>query len=514
MTAAEGAPAVELHAIDKWFGRVHANRGVHLRVARGTVHGIVGENGAGKSTLMNILYGFHRADRGRILVFGRPLAMRHSADAIGAGIGMIHQHFMLVETFNAIENVMLGAEGGPLLRGVSRRARRKLTELAREFALQVPMDIPVGGLPVGLQQRVEILKALYRGAEILILDEPTSVLTPGEADGLFRVLRRLARQGKAVILITHKLSEIMAVTDRVSVMRNGAAVAHRRTAETTVSELAELMVGRRIRPAVRAAPGEPGRTLLSVERVTIRDASGVTRVDDVSFVVRAGEIVGIAGIAGNGQSELLEALAGLRPIAEGQILLDGQPAAADSRDRRRRGVAHVPENRQHAGLVMTFQAHESAILGYHHEPRYGRGPMLDWQAVASDTQERMEAFDVRPARPRQPTAEFSGGNQQKLVLAREIDRASKVLLVGQPTRGVDIGAVEFIHDRIRGLRAAGRAILVVSANLDEIIDLSDRVLVMANSRISGEVRGGHAAARDLGLLMGGVRETDGPSPAS
>ena len=513
MTAAEGAPAVALRGIDKWYGRVHANRGVRLSVAPGTVHGIVGENGAGKTTLMNILYGFHRADRGRILVAGRPISPRSSADAIAAGIGMIHQHFMLVETFNAVENVMLGAEGSPLLRGVFRRTRRKLTELAREFALQVPMDVPVGGLPVGLQQRVEILKALYRGADVLILDEPTSVLTPREADGLFRVLRRLAGQGKAIILITHKLSEIMAVTDRVSVMRNGKAVAHRRTAETTVSELAELMVGRRIRPAVTWAPGSPGRALLRVEGVTVRDDSGAARVHDVSFVVRAGEIVGIAGIAGNGQSELLEALAGLRPIAGGQILLDGEPAAVDGRDRRRRGVAHVPEDRQHAGLVMTFRAYESAILGYHHEPRYGRGPLLDWSAVASDTQKRMEAFDVRPARPRQLTAEFSGGNQQKLVLAREIDRASKVLLVGQPTRGVDIGAVELIHNRIRRLRDSGGAILMVSANLDEVISLSDRVLVMTNGGIAGEVRGEQAAAQDLGLLMGGVREADGPGAA-
>ena len=513
MTAAPAAAAVELRAVDKWFGRVHANRGVHLRVAPGTVHGIVGENGAGKTTLMNILYGFHRADRGRILVAGRPVALRHSADAIAAGIGMIHQHFMLVETFDAVENVMLGAEGGPLLRGAARRVRRELAALARAFALEVPMDVPVGGLPVGLRQRVEILKALYRGADVLILDEPTGVLTPREADGLFRVLRRLAGQGKAVILITHKLSEIMAVTDRVSVMRDGAAVAHRRTAETTAPELAELMVGRRVRPAAAPAPARPGRALLRVEGVTVRDAAGAARVDDVSFVVHAGEIVGIAGIAGNGQSELLEALAGLRPVAAGRILLDGEPAAADGRDRRRRGVAHVPEDRQHTGLVMAFRACESAILGYHHEPRYGRGPLLDWPAVAGDTRARMDAYDVRPARPRQRTAAFSGGNQQKLVLAREIDRAAKVLLVGQPTRGVDIGAVEFIHDRIRGLRAAGRAILVVSANLDEVISLSDRVLVMANARLAGEVRGGQAAARNLGLLMGGVRGTDGQGAA-
>ena len=513
VTAANGAPAVELRAVDKWFGQVHANRRVDLSVSSGTVHGIVGENGAGKTTLMNILYGFYRADRGQILIAGKPVVFRNSGDAIATRIGMIHQHFMLVETFTAVENVMLGAEGSQLLGPAGRRARRKLAELEREFGLQVPMDVPVGELPVGQQQRVEILKALYRGADILVLDEPTSVLSPREVEGLFRILRTLAGRGKTIILITHKLAEIMAATDRVSVMRSGAVVAHRRTADTTVSEIAELMVGRQIRPASRGVPVEPGRSLLDVDRVTVRDSSGVARVHDVSFSVRAGEIVGIAGVAGNGQSELLEALAGLRPVATGRILVDGEPAVSNSRDRRRRGVAHVPEDRRRSGLVMPFRACESAILGYHHDPRYGRGLRLDWPAVSSDTRGRMEAFDVRPANPQQRTAELSGGNQQKLMLAREVERATKVLLVGQPTRGVDLGGVEFIHDCIRSLRDAGKAILLVSANLDEILDLSDRVMVMAGGRIMGKVPAGRAAERDLGLLMGGVRKSDVPDRA-
>ena len=331
VTAANGAPAVELCAVDKWFGQIHANRRVHLSVPPGTVHGIVGENGAGKTTLMNILYGFYRADRGKILIAGKPLDFRHSGDAIAAGIGMIHQHFMLVEPFTAVENMMLGAEGSPLLGPAGRRARRALAELEREFGLQVPTDVPVGELPVGQQQRVEILKALYRGADILILDEPTSVLSPREVERLFRILRTLAGRGKTIILITHKLAEIVAATDHVSVMRNGAVVAHRRTADTTVSEIAELMVGRQVRPAIRRGPVEPGRSLLDVDRVTVRDSSGVVRVHDVSFSVRAGEIVGIAGVAGNGQSELLEALAGLRPVATGRILVDGEPTVSNSR---------------------------------------------------------------------------------------------------------------------------------------------------------------------------------------
>ena len=499
-----GAPAVALRGIDKRFGSVHANREVSLEVAQGTIHGIVGENGAGKSTLMCILYGFYRAERGEIRIDGRPVALAGSQDAIAAGIGMVHQHFMLVDTFTVVENVILGAEGGALLASGMDRARRELERLAREYALEVPPDALVGDLPVGLQQRVEILKALYRGAEILILDEPTGTLTPQEADHLFRILRRLRDQGKTVILITHKLREIMAVTDRVSVMRQGRMVAHRDTAATDVSELAELMVGRRVLLRVEKSPVRPGRDLLAVEHLDVRDGRGALCVRDVSFTVRAGEIVGIAGVAGNGQSELLEALAGLRPAAGGRIVVASEPAAAGGRRRRRRGIAHVPEDRRRMGLVMPFEARESAILGYHDDSLYRRAALLDWSAIARDTAEKMNAFDVRPADPRQVTAAFSGGNQQKLVLAREIEREPLVLLVGQPTRGVDIGAVEFIHRRLVAMRAAGKAVLLVSAELDEIMGLSDRILVMFGGAIAGEVPADRATERELGLLMAGA----------
>ncbi len=340
------APAVELRSIDKRFGDIHANRDVNLTVQAGTIHGIAGENGAGKTTLMSILYGFYRADRGEIRIGGLPVAIREPQDAIAAGIGMIHQHFMLVDTFTAIENIMLGAEGSAIPSHGVRRIRRELGRLETDYGLAVPLEEPVGRLPVGLQQRVEILKSLYREADILFLDEPTSVLTPGETDALFRILRGFGERGKTVVLITHKLKEIMAVTDRVSIMRRGAVVAHRDTAETSPEELAELMVGRRVRARVEQGHRRPGRTLLQVERLTVHDDRGVVRTRDVSLTVREGEIVGIAGVAGNGQSELLEALAGLRPVSAGQILLEGQPLSADGVEKRLRGIAHGPENRE------------------------------------------------------------------------------------------------------------------------------------------------------------------------
>ena len=504
VTPESGAPAVELLGVDKRFGRVHANRDVSLAVRRGSIHGIVGENGAGKSTLMSILYGFYRADRGEIRIDGRPVAIEDSKDAIAAGIGMVHQHFMLVDTFTVIENMILGAVKGTLLRSGEARARRMLAQLAEDYALEVPPDARVGELPVGLQQRVEILKALFRGAEILILDEPTGALTPQEAGHLFRILRRLREQGKTIILISHKLREVMTVTDRVSVMREGAMVAHRDTADTTIPELAELMVGRRVLLRVEKGEARPGRDLLAVEDLSVHDERGTRRVREVSFTVREGEIVGIAGVAGNGQSELLEALAGLRPVSGGRILIAGKPVGEGSLVRRGQGLAHVPEDRRRMGLVLPFEVRESAILGYHDDPGYRRAGRLDWVSISRDTEEKMKSFDVRPADPRRITATLSGGNQQKLVLAREIERDPLVLVVGQPTRGVDIGAIEFIHRRLVALRDAGKAILLVSVELDEIMGLSDRILVMFGGAIVGELPAERATEQELGLMMAGA----------
>ncbi|MFO1350443.1 MAG: ABC transporter ATP-binding protein [Gammaproteobacteria bacterium] len=499
------SPAIELIGIDKRFGAVHANKNVNLSVPAGTIHGIVGENGAGKSTLMSILYGFYEADSGEIRIFGQPARIHDSQDAIRAGIGMVHQHFMLVEPFTVLENVMLGAEGGALLASGRRAARRELARLTREYGLEVDPDAIVGKLPVGLQQRVEILKALYRGARILILDEPTSVLTPQEADRLFEILRALRAQGSTIVIITHKLREIMAITDNVSVMRRGEMVAQMRTADTSKEQLAEIMVGRKVLLKVDKTPARPRRLALEVSHLTVTDGSGVKRVNDVSFALHTGEIVGIAGVAGNGQSELLEALAGIRPIVAGSIVVNGatiSPAhPVDPHAIRLLHLAHVPEDRLRMGVVTQFRAAESAILGYHDARQYNGRVLMKGGAVVADCNEKMAAFDVRPADPRLKTSLFSGGNQQKLVLAREIERKPEVLLVGQPTRGVDIGAIEFIHKNLIQLRDAGAAILLVSVELEEILALADRILVMFAGRIVGEVAGAQADERRLGLMM-------------
>jgi ABC-type uncharacterized transport system ATPase subunit len=497
-------PALELVGIDKKFGAVQANSDIHLTVARGTIHGIIGENGAGKSTLMSIIYGFYRADSGQIRVNGNAVAIRDSQAAIAAGIGMVHQHFMLVDNFTVLENIMLGAEGGALLaRGIA-SARAELNRLESAYGLTVDPDALIEQLPVGLQQRVEILKAMVRGAEILILDEPTGVLTPAEADHLFRILTVLRDQGKTVILITHKLREIMAITDTVSVMRRGKMVATRNTSETTVEELAELMVGRRVLLRVQKGEARPGDVVLSVRNVSVKDNRRVTMVDNVSFDVRAGEIVGIAGVAGNGQSELLEAIAGIRKPSAGEIVLNGNTVDwADPAALRQIGLAHIPEDRHHMGLVLKFEECENAVLGYHRNPAYSRGPLLNLAAIRNDAMQKIEKYDIRPPDTRLQTADFSGGNQQKIVVAREIERDPKVLIIGQPTRGVDIGAIEFIHRRIVEMRDAGKAILLVSVELDEIRALSDRILVMFAGRVVGE-KMRDADEQSLGLMMAGI----------
>ena len=507
---ASGAPALEVAGIQKWFGSVHANDDVSVAVAPGTIHGIVGENGAGKSTLMSIVYGYYQADGGEIRVNGNPVTIRGPEDAIGHGIGMVHQHFMLVDTFTVLENVVLGVEKGYLLRSTLAEARQELERLEREYGLDVDPDAIVGALPVGLQQRVEILKALYRGADILILDEPTGVLTPQEVDDLFRILRALRNQGRTIVLITHKLREIMALTDRVTVMRAGRVVDHVATAETDRAQLAAMMVGRSVLLRVDKEPAVPGEALLRVENLAVRDRGGVMRVHDVSFSVHAGEIVGIAGVAGNGQSELLEALAGTLARERGTIALGGEPAPAGgraeaARTMRRRGLGHVPEDRQRMGLVTAFDASESGVLGYHREQRYNPRMLMSRGAVVDAVGRTMEDFDVRPPLPQLRTANFSGGNQQKIVVGREMGRSPDVLLVGQPTRGVDIGAIEFIHRKLVAMRDAGKAILLVSVELDEIMSLSDRILVMFGGRVVGEVAQADADERTLGLMMAGER---------
>ncbi len=510
MTNATGAaPAIELIGVDKSFGPVHANKNVNLSVERGVIHGIVGENGAGKSTLMSILYGFYEADAGEIRVNGHPVRIRSSREAISHGIGMVHQHFMLVPPLSVLENVMLGAEGGALLSSGASAVRGKLAHLSKEYALDVDPDAIVGDLSVGLQQRVEILKALVRGAEILVLDEPTAVLTPSEADQLFEMLRVLKSQNKTIVFITHKLREIMALTDRVSVMRRGEIVATFETKATSPPELADAMVGRKVILKVDKSEAHPGAVVMEARGLSVKDDRGVTRLDDVSFSLRAGEILGVAGVAGNGQSELLEALAGMRPIASGEIWLNGAALSArelDPKKMRRLSLGHVPEDRHRVGLVMPFEACESAMLGFQDETVYGAGVLFNRGAIVADEAAKMEAYDIRPRAPLLKTANFSGGNQQKIVLAREIERNPAVILVGQPTRGVDIGAIEFIHKRIVALRDAGKAVLLVSVELDEIFALADRIIVLCGGRVTGERLPQNTNAQDLGLLMAGVEQ--------
>jgi simple sugar transport system ATP-binding protein len=502
--------AIELRGISKAFGPVQANKDISIQVKRGTIHGIIGENGAGKSTLMSILYGFYRADSGEVFIGGKKTEIPDSQAAIDAGIGMVFQHFKLVENFTVLENVILGAEDGRLLKPSLAKARKLLKKLADDYEMDVDPDAIIEDLGVGQQQRVEILKALYREADILILDEPTGVLTPAEADHLFRILKGLRDEGKTIILITHKLREIMEITDTVSVMRRGEMTATVKTAETSPEQLAELMVGRKVLLRVDKTPATPGAVVLEVENLRVVDDRNVERLRGIDLTIRAGEVLGIAGVSGNGQSELLEILGGYAK-GTGVIRVNGQQiditgSASDARTRRARGIAHVPEDRQREGLIMDYRAWENIGFGYHDDPKFNSGLLMHNSALKTDCVDKMERFDVRPPDPNLAAKNFSGGNQQKIVLAREIERNPDLLLIGQPTRGVDIGAIEFIHQQIVALRDQGKAILLVSVELDEIMALSDRIAVMFDGRIMGERLPSETNQGELGLLMAGITE--------
>jgi len=508
------ALAVRLCDIDKRFGAVQANQGVNLAVAEGTVHGLVGENGAGKSTLMAILYGYYHADGGHIEVRGERVQIANSHQAIALGIGMVHQHFMLVDTLSCLDNVMLGAEGAFMLGGAKRAVRAKLQALMQETGLHVQLDALVGELPVGELQRLEILKALYRGARILILDEPTAVLTPQETEQLFETLRKLRSLGTTIILITHKLKEVMALCDAVTVMRAGQVVQTCAIGDTSPEGLAEAMVGRKVNLARAEAVAAQGSELrLQARGLSLRDAHGVAVLREVNLSLRAGEIVGVAGVSGNGQSELLEVLSGMRAPDAGELSLGAQNFAAASwlnpSQARSLKLAHVPEDRHLCGMVMSFPAWETAALGYHEQAQYRAAPLglgMNQAQMQAATAEMMERFDVRPRNLALGSSKFSGGNQQKLILAREIGQQPLVLLVGQPTRGVDIGAIEFIHGQLRALRDAGCAVLLVSSELDEILALADRVVVMNGGRITGERAIEDCDEKTLGLLMGSTAQ--------
>ena len=498
---------LELRAITKRFGEVLANDHIDIRVEPGTIHAIVGENGAGKSTAMRIAYGFYTADSGEILVDGQPRQIQTPHDAIRLGIGMVHQHFMLVDTMTVAENIVLGAEPGSAAAIDLSKASEEIRALSNEFRLSVDPNALVHDLSVGQQQRVELLKALYRHARLLILDEPTAVLTPQEVEEFFTILRRMREQGKTVIIITHKLSEVLAISDDVTVMRDGRVVGRVKTAETNAAELARMMVGRDVLLRVEKPDAEPGETVLSLRHLTVSVSGGERGLRDVSFDVRAGEIVGVAGVEGNGQTELIEVLAGLVPAAQvgGNVLFrERDITRTNARERYEMGIAHVPEDRHRRGLLLDFDLSENSILGLHYrKPAVSAGPLLDLRGIRARAQEIIRDFDVRPANPDLPARALSGGNQQKLIIGREFGLNPKLLLISQPTRGVDIGAIEFIHRKLVELRDDGCAILLVSAELEEVTSLADRLLVIYHGRIVGEVDPKQTTQEEIGLLMTG-----------
>ena len=506
------APAVRMRGIDKRFGAVQANSGADLEVQNGEIHALVGENGAGKSTLMKVLSGMLAPDAGAIEVGGRDVTGWTTAQAIASGVGMVHQHFMLVPTLTVAENVVLGRE--PVSVGTFDRARaiRVVEELSKQSGLIVPADRVVADLSVGEAQRVEILKTLYRGARILLLDEPTAVLSPPEVTELWNVLRRVRDAGTTIVLITHKLDEVMAVTERITVMRQGATVARMETRETTPEAIAHAMVGRAVDLAMRGgrARGEvevrgEGRGGLTVRDLVVRGARVERAVDGVSFSVAPGEVLGIAGVEGNGQTELIEAIAGLRAATSGRVEIGGRDITALTvRERGDAGLSHIPEDRHQRGLILEYSVADNLILGQQH--RFSARGVMDRPAIAANAAAQAQAFDIRPRDGALAVRTLSGGNQQKVVIARELARDFIALLASQPTRGVDVGAIEFIHDALRKARDAGKAILLVSAGLSEILALSDRIAVMYGGRIVTTMPRADANEEVLGPYMTGARK--------
>jgi general nucleoside transport system ATP-binding protein len=507
-------PILELRNITKRFPGVLANDRVSLTLEQGEIHALLGENGAGKSTLMNILYGLYQPDEGEIYVRGQAIRVTSPDDAIRAGIGMVHQHFMLVPVFTVTDNVMLGEE--QLRAGVvldRKQAAERIRAISQQFSLPVDPHAYVKDLPVGVQQRVEIIKLLYRNADIVIFDEPTAVLTPQEATQLFKTMRSLVEQGKSIIFITHKLREVMAVADRITVLRLGGVVGTTTPAETSEANLAAMMVGREVDLEIEKEPAKVGEVVLEVRNLEVVDERMNLAVDDISFDVFAGEVLGIAGVQGNGQTELVEAITGLRPVLAGQIRIGGHDTTrATPRQVIELGVAHVPEDRQRDGLVLNYPIIDNLVLSTYYLPPFARGIVLQDKAIYEAARERARQFDVRTPSIELTAGSLSGGNQQKVIVAREFSRPAKLLVASQPTRGLDVGSIEYIHSRIIEKRDAGLAVLLVSPELDEILALSDRIAVMYRGRIVAVVDADTATKEYLGLLMAGVDSATLPVP--
>jgi simple sugar transport system ATP-binding protein len=497
---------LELRGITKRFPGVLANEDVDLVVQPGEILGLLGENGAGKSTLMNILYGLYQPDAGEILVDDKPITISGPGDAIDAGIGMVHQHFMLVPVFTVTENVMLGLEStrGPLMQLDRTAARERIREISERNNLRVDPDALVEDLPVGVRQRVEIIKALYRETRTLILDEPSAVLTPQETDELFAVMRTLAKGGTSIIFITHKLNEVLEIADRITVLRRGRVVGTAVPAETTREQLAAMMVGRPVQLVVDKGEAKPAQPVLEVRALNVRDDRGQLAVANLDLTVHAGEILAIAGVQGNGQSELAQAITGLHAIDSGEILISGRPIRSDPRAVYRAGVAHVPEDRMKDGLIAGFNIAENLALNNYWLPPHGGRLRIDRQAMAQTAETQVREYDVRTPSIFNNIANLSGGNQQKVIVAREFSRDLQLLVAVQPTRGLDVGSIEYIHGRLVQKRDEGAAVLLISTELDEVVALGDRIAVMYQGRIVGILTPAEATFERLGLLMGGA----------
>lgn len=501
-------PVLEVRNLTKRFPGIVATDAVSFTLEKGEIHAFLGENGAGKSTLMNMLYGLYRPDDGQILLDGQVVQISGANDAIARGMGMVHQHFMLVPTLTVTENIILGNEvvNGMLIDTAT--AERRIRELASTFGLDIPVDAYIQDLPVGVQQRVEIVKALYRGADILILDEPTAVLTPQEADDLFVVIKRLKAQGKSIIFISHKLREVLALADRISVLRRGKLVGSTTPAQANEASLASMMVGRDVVLHIEKAPATPGDVVLDVAHLTVNDERGNIAVNDISFQIRRGEIVGIAGVQGNGQTELVAAVTGMVTPQHGHVIVAGNDITNQGTNRAiDAGMGHIPEDRHHHGLVLSYSIADNMVLSTYDMPPFAKGIIIDDTAIASQADTLVKRFDVRTSSIDALASTLSGGNQQKVVVARELARQLNVLVAAQPTRGLDVGSIEFIHKSIVAERDNGAGVLLVSAELDEILSLSDRILVMYRGQIIAEVAGNSADRNTIGLLMAGVRGT-------